>query len=146
MTVNKVILVGNLGRDPETRTTQAGDTVASLSVATSHRSRDRGGEWTDATEGRRPPAGGRGAERAARYLTKGRQVYVEGRMQTRQWTDREGRERRTTEVVAHTVRFLGSGSGGGVDQGSPPARTPPISPRTPPAPVLTDPPDDDIPF
>ena len=144
MTVNKVILVGNLGRDPETRTTQAGDTVASLSVATSHRSRDRGGEWTDATEWHRVSVFGRAAESAARYLTKGRQVYVEGRMQTRQWTDREGRERRTTEVVAHTVRFLGSGSGGGVD--SPPARTPPISPRTPPAPGLTDPPDDDIPF
>ena len=165
MTVNKVILVGNLGRDPETRTTQAGDTVATLSVATSHRSKDRGGEWTDATEWHRVSVFGRAAESAARYLTKGRQVYVEGRAQSRKWTDREGRERYTTEVVAHTVRFLGGGGGdgggggggdgGGGDQrarqgrrvaSSPGRADPPTSHRTPPYSRADCPPDDDIPF
>lgn len=112
MTVNKAILVGNLGKDPEARTTTAGNTVTSLRVATSER-RKVGDEWQDHTEWHAVTCFGKTAENVAKHLTKGRQVYIEGRIQTRKWTDKEGRDRWSTEVIAHEVRFLGSGAGGG---------------------------------
>ncbi len=116
MTVNKVILVGNLGADPETRTAQSGNMVANLRIATTERTKDREGNWTDQTEWHRVVCFGRTAETVSKYLRKGRQVYIEGRIQTRKWQDKEGRDRWSTEVVARDVRFLGgrdSGGGGG---------------------------------
>jgi single-strand DNA-binding protein len=112
--VNKVILVGNLGRDPELRYTQGGQAVANFTLATTDRftSKD-GGERQERTEWHRIVAWGRTAELCAQYLSKGRSVYVEGRLQTREWEDKEGQKRRTTEVVAQTVQFLGGRDGGG---------------------------------
>ncbi|MEN0068394.1 MAG: single-stranded DNA-binding protein [Myxococcota bacterium] len=121
--VNKVILVGNLGRDPETRTAQSGTTIANLSIATTTR-RKQGEEWVDHTEWHRVVCFGRTADNVSRFLSKGRQIYVEGRLQTRKWQDQSGADRYTTEVVADTIQFLGRkgddmGSGGG-DYGGPP--------------------------
>lgn len=113
MSVNKVILIGNLGADPETRTSQSGTTVANLRIATTERVRDREGNWSDQTEWHRVVCFGRTAENVGRFLKKGRQVYVEGRLQTRKWQDRDGNDRWTTEVVANDVRFLGGGRDGG---------------------------------
>lgn len=113
MTVNKVILVGNLGRDPEVRTTQGGMTIASLNIATTERRKDKDGAWSDHTEWHKVSVFGRTADNAAKFLKKGRQVYVEGRLQTRKWQDKDGADRYTTEVVADTVHFLGSKEGGG---------------------------------
>ncbi len=112
MTVNKVILVGNLGRDPEVRTTQGGMTIASLNIATTER-RKKGETWEDHTEWHKVSLFGRTADNAAKFLKKGRQVYVEGRLQTRKWQDKDGADRYSTEVVADDVRFLG----GGKDEG-----------------------------
>jgi single-strand DNA-binding protein len=109
MTVNKVILVGNLGADPETRTTQGGMMIANLRVATTSREKDRDGNWADQTEWHRVVVFGKQAESASRFLKKGRQVYVEGRIRTQKWTDKEGKERFTTEVLANDLRFLGGG-------------------------------------
>ncbi len=117
--VNKVILVGNLGRDPEPRTSQSGTTIANLSIATTTR-RKQGEEWVDQTEWHRVVCFGRTADNVVRFLSKGRQVYIEGRLQTRKWTDQSGADRYTTEVVADTIQFLGrkgDGAGGG-DYGS----------------------------
>ncbi len=116
MTVNKVILVGNLGADPESRTTQSGTTVANLRIATTERQKDRDGTWGDHTEWHRVVCFGRTAENAVRFLRKGRQVFIEGRIRTRKWQDREGNDRWSTEVVCDQLRFLGgrdSGGGGG---------------------------------
>lgn len=114
MSVNKVILIGNLGADPETRTSQSGTTVANLRIATTERVRDREGNWSDQTEWHRVVCFGRTAENVARFLKKGRQIYVEGRLQTRKWQDRDGNDRWSTEVVANDIRFLGGrGEGGG---------------------------------
>jgi len=118
--VNKVILVGNLGRDPELRYTQGGQAVANFTLATTDRftSKD-GGERQERTEWHRIVAWGRTAELCAQYLSKGRSVYVEGRLQTREWEDKEGQKRRTTEIVATTVQFLGGrGEGGPPSAGS----------------------------
>lgn len=109
MTVNKVILVGNLGRDPELRTTQSGTAVANLSLATTERRKDRDGTWTDHTEWHRVTCFGKTAENVDRYCQKGKQLYVEGRLSTRKWQDKDGADRWTTEVVADVVRFLGGG-------------------------------------
>jgi single-strand DNA-binding protein len=104
MSVNKVILVGNLGRDPEQK-----GAVTILSVATTDRRKDPStGEWAKATEWHRVVCFGRTAESAQRFLSKGRQVYVEGKIRTNKWTDKEGQERRTTEVLADNLTFLGS--------------------------------------
>ena len=117
--VNKVTLIGNLGRKPEAR--QAGkSTVCELSLATTSRVK-RGDNWEDFTEWHRVILWGRDAENAEKYLDKGRQVYVEGRLQTRKWQDKEGNDRYTTEVVAREVKYLGgrgdssSSYGGGGD-------------------------------
>jgi len=110
MTVNKVILVGRLGRDPEIRTTQSGNSVGNMRVATSERRKDRDGNWNDHTEWHTIVMFGRTAENAVRYLKKGRQVYIEGRLQTRKWQDKEGNNRYSTEVVCNVLNYLGKGS------------------------------------
>ena len=113
MSVNKVILIGNLGADPETRTTPSGTQVANLRLATTERRKDRDGNWTDHTEWHRVVCFGKTAENVSRFLRKGRQIYVEGRLRTNKWQDRDGNDRWTTEVIADQVRFLGSRDGGG---------------------------------
>jgi single-strand DNA-binding protein len=120
--VNKVILIGNLGRDPELRYTQNGQAVVNFTLATTENWNDRSsGEKIERTEWHRVVAWGRLAETCAQYLAKGRSVYVEGRLQTREWEDREGQKRRTTEVNAQTVQFLGGrgGAGGGGGRAAP---------------------------
>ncbi len=105
--VNKVILVGNLGRDPEIRYTQGGTPVANFTMATTERWSDPSGEKRERTEWHRIVVWGKQAEIASEYLRKGRQVYVEGSLQTREWTDREGNKRTTTEVRAQRLQLLG---------------------------------------
>jgi single-strand DNA-binding protein len=116
--INKVILLGNLGRDPEVRYTQNGMAVATLSVATNERWRDKDGQSQERTEWHRVIAWGKQAEFCSNYLTKGRQVFVEGRIQTRSWEDRDGQKKYTTEIVAQTVQAIGGrreGGAGGSD-------------------------------
>ena len=107
MPVNKAIVLGNLGQDPEVRYTQGGQAVASFSVATSETFNDKNGERQERTEWHRIVAWGKTAELCGEYLRKGRQVYVEGRLQTRNWEDKDGQKRYTTEIVAQNVQFLG---------------------------------------
>jgi single-strand DNA-binding protein len=121
--VNKVIIVGNVGRDPEVRYTQTGKAVASFSVATSERFQDKEGQPQERTEWHRVVAWGRLAEICGEYLRKGKQVYVEGRLQTRDWEDKDGHKRYTTEVIANVMQMLGrrgedGGGFGGDDGGS----------------------------
>ena len=114
--VNKVILIGNLGRDPETRYTTGGDAVTNLRIATTETWKDKSGEKQEKTEWHTVVLFGRQAEIAGEYLKKGRPVYIEGRLQTRKWTDKEGVEKYSTEVVGDRMQLLGSregGSGGG---------------------------------
>ncbi|EDM80168.1 single-strand binding protein [Plesiocystis pacifica SIR-1] len=112
--INKVILVGNLGRDPELRYTQGGTAVARLSVATTRRWRNKqSNEMVEETEWHRVTVWGQTAEHCNNYLSKGRQVYVEGRLQTRSYDDKEGIKRYSTEIIADTVQFLGGRDGGG---------------------------------
>ena len=113
MTVNKAILVGNLGQDPELRTTGSGTSVVTLRLATTHRMKDRDGNWNDQTEWHSVVVWGRRAETVHRFCRKGKQLYIEGRIQTRKWQDRDGRERYSTEIVADEVRFLGGRDDGG---------------------------------
>ena len=118
--INKVILIGNLGRDPELRYTQSGQAVANFSLATTDRFSNREGDRQERTEWHRVTVWGKTAENCAQYLNKGRSVYVEGRLQTREWEDKEGQKRRTTEVIAQTVQFLGGrgqGAGGPASAG-----------------------------
>lgn len=117
--VNKVIIVGNLGRDPEMRTFPSGDQVANVTIATTDRWRDKNtGENREATEWHRVTFNGRLAEIAGQYLRKGSQVYVEGSLRTRKWTDQAtGQERYATEIRADTMQMLGSRQGGGQQQG-----------------------------
>src|SRR5205809_2961578 len=111
--VNKVILVGNLGRDPETRYTTGGDAVTNIRVATTDTWKDKNGEKQEKTEWHSVVFFGRQAEIAGEYLKKGRQVYVEGRLQTRKWQDKEGQDRYTTEIVADRMQMLGNREGSG---------------------------------
>lgn len=118
--VNKVIIVGNLGRDPEMRTFPSGDQVANVRIATTDRWRDKNtGENKEATEWHSVVFNGRLAEIVGQYLRKGSQVYVEGSLRTRKWTDQSGQERYTTEIRADTMQMLGSRQDGGSqrDQG-----------------------------
>ena len=111
--VNKVILVGNLGRDPETRYTTSGDAVTNIRIATTDTWKDKAGEKQEKTEWHSVVFFGRQAEIAGEYLKKGRQIYVEGRLQTRKWQDKEGQDRYTTEIVADRMQMLGNREGGG---------------------------------
>lgn len=111
--VNKVILIGNVGRDPETRYMPSGDAMVNLSLATSEQWKDKNGEKQEKTEWHRVVIFGKTAEIAGQYLRKGSQIYIEGRLQTRKWTDKEGQERYTTEIVADRMQMLGSRGGGG---------------------------------
>jgi single-strand DNA-binding protein len=115
--INKVILVGNLGADPEMRTTGGGMAVANLRIATTTRKKGQDGTWEDATEWHAVVCFGKTAENAGKYLSKGRQVYVEGRLQTRKWQDKEGKDRWSTEVVCNELKFLGQKEGGGGQRG-----------------------------
>jgi single-strand DNA-binding protein len=115
--VNKVILVGNVGRDPELRYTQSGQPVASFSVATNERFKDKDGNWKDRTEWHRIVAWARLAEICGEYLRKGSQVFIEGRIQTRDWEDKEGNKRPTTEVIALGMQMLGRRGGEGASAG-----------------------------
>ena len=134
--VNKVIIVGNLGKDPEVRYTPNGDSVTNVTIATTDTWKDKGtGEKKEATEWHRVVFFGKLAEIAGQYLKKGRQVYVEGALRTRKWTDKEGHERYTTEIVANEMKMLGSregmsdappreSGGGGAGGGNRPAAAP----------------------
>lgn len=111
--VNKVILIGNLGRDPETRYSPDGAAITNVSIATTRRYKDSSGQQQEETEWHRVAFFGRLAEIAGEYLRKGRPVYVEGRLRTRKWTDKEGNERYTTEITADAMQLLGSRGGAG---------------------------------
>ncbi|MDZ7715306.1 MAG: single-stranded DNA-binding protein [Balneolaceae bacterium] len=114
--LNKAMIIGRLGQDPDVRYTQSNTAVANLSVATSERYKDSSGEWKENTEWHRVVAWGRLAEICQEYLKKGSQVYIEGPIQTRSWEDKEGQKRYTTEIKALTMTMLDSkGSGGGSD-------------------------------
>lgn len=118
--VNKVIIVGNLGRDPETRYMPNGEAVTNIAVATTESWKDKNsGEKKELTEWHRITFYRKLAEIAGQYLKKGSQVYVEGRLQTRKWTDKEGVERYTTEIIADTMQMLGSRQGMGGGSGAP---------------------------
>lgn len=112
MSVNKVILVGRLGQNPEIRYTPSGAAVANFSIATSESWTDKSNQKQEKTEWHRIVVWGKLAELCSQYLTKGRQVYVEGRLQTRQWQDKDGQTRYTTEVQAQTIQFLGAAQAG----------------------------------
>lgn len=127
--VNKVILVGNLGRDPETRYAPSGDAITNVTLATTDSWKDKtSGEKKEATEWHRVVFFGKLGEVAGQYLKKGRQIYVEGALRTRKWTDKEGQERYTTEIVADEMKMLGtregsdSGAGNSSGGGSRPAQ------------------------
>ena len=125
--VNKAILVGNLGQDPELRYTQSGQAFATFSLATTETWSDKNGERQERTEWHRIVAWGKTGELCAQYLSKGRSVYIEGRIQTREWEDKEGQKRRTTEINALTVQFLG-GPRGSEAGGAPAPRQDSIAP------------------
>lgn len=128
MSVNKVILIGRLGRDPEVRYTAGGNPVANFSVATDEKWTDKQGQRQERTEWHKIVAWGKLAEICGEYLAKGRQVYVEGKIQTRQWDDRDGNKRYTTEVVAQQVTFLG-GKNGAPSSPDAPSRPPSQQPQ-----------------
>ncbi|WP_426103643.1 single-stranded DNA-binding protein [Massilia sp. TSP1-1-2] len=160
--VNKVIIVGNLGRDPEIRYMPSGDAIANIAVATSYKSKDKNtGEQKELTEWHRISFFGRLAEIVGQYLKKGSSVYVEGRLQTRKYTDKDGVEKYATDIIAETMQMLGGrqgmGGDGDMDEGgydAPPQRQAPQR-QAPPAPAARPAPkpapnfsdmDDDIPF
>lgn len=124
--VNRVFLIGNLGDAPELRYTQGGTSVATFSIATTERRKGQDGQVQDHTEWHRIVAWGKLAEICGQYLSKGSKVFVEGKIQTRKWSDQSGADRYTTEIVAHEMKMLsprnesaGSSSGGGEYQGAP---------------------------
>jgi single-strand DNA-binding protein len=144
MSFNKIILVGNLGRDPELRYTPNGNAVCSFSMATNERRKDKTGEFSDVTTWFRVTLWGKQAETASKYLTKGRPVYIEGRLRTEEWTDRDGKSRTSLEVQATDMQFIGTRDGGDYDNremGTPSSNFA-ESDEMPPAPAG----DDDIPF
>ena len=149
--LNKVILIGNLGADPETRAMPSGTTVANLRVATSESWRDKqSGEQQERTEWHRVALFGRLGEVAAEYLRKGSQVYIEGALRTRKWQDKQGTERYTTEIVANEMLMLG-GRSSGASAAAPEARdradvAEPVGGRAEPAARGGNDFDDDIPF
>jgi single-strand DNA-binding protein len=142
--VNKVILVGNLGRDAELRYTPAGAAVATLNMATTEVWNDKAGQRQEKTEWHRIVLWGKTAESLSEYLTKGKQIYVEGRLQTRQWDDKDGNKRYTTEIRGDRIVLLGGGGGRGapMDRGGDTATTSHAAAPEPSEPLT----DDDIPF
>lgn len=110
MSLNKVMIIGRLGSNPELRYTPSGMAVANFSLATNEYWSDKSGERQERTEWHRVVVWGKQAETANQYLSKGRQAYIEGRLQTRQWEDKDGNKKYTTEVVASNIQFLGGGS------------------------------------
>ncbi len=156
MSVNKVILVGRLGKDPETRYMTSGEAVTNVTLATSENWKDKSGEKQEKTEWHNLVFYRRLAEVAGEYLKKGSQVYVEGKIQTRKWQDKEtGKDRYTTEIIVNEMQMLGSKSGGAgsfevvenQSSSSAPARSAPAAkPATPAAKGNFDNFDDDIPF
>jgi single-strand DNA-binding protein len=141
--VNKVIIIGNLGANPELKYLPSGQAVCEMRVATNETFNDKQGQRQERTEWHRIVVWGKTAENCAKYLEKGRQVYVEGRLQTRSWDDKEGNKRYTTEIVANQVVFLG---GGGGERGAGPRRDEQSQPAPPdfggPGPSA----EDDVPF
>ena len=138
--VNKVILIGNLGRDPEVRYTQNGTAVANFTLATNEVWNDKSGERQERTEWHRIVVWGKQAEIAREHLSKGKQVYIEGSIQTRQWDDREGNKRTTTEIKAQRLMMMGRADAGESRMNA--AAPPPDAGGDETGP----PPDDDIPF
>ena len=147
--VNKAILLGNLGRDPEVKYTPSGTAMARFTVATNERYKDKSGQWQDRTEWHNVVAWQRMAEIAGEYLKKGRPVYIEGRIQTRSWDDKEtGQKKYMTEIVASDLVLLGSREGGGEGRGRSGGgdmdqRAPEPAAAPAPGPEITD---EDIPF
>jgi single-strand DNA-binding protein len=144
--INRVVLVGNLTRDPELRHTQSGMAVCSLRLAVNTRRKDETGQWVDKPNYFDITVWGNQGERCAQYLSKGRPVAVDGRLEWREWETPEGNKRQAVDIVADTVQFLGSrgdgeGSGGGAGGGYIPAEV-----STPAGDFPTSPTDDDIPF
>ena len=127
MSLNRVFLIGNLGADPEIRYSQSQLAICSMRIATNERRQNDAGEWVDQTEWHRVTAFGKTAENCGQYLKKGRQVFVEGRIQTRKYQDKDGQEKYSTEIVASAVRFIGGGRGGEagieVERSSAPSRS-----------------------
>jgi single-strand DNA-binding protein len=141
--VNKVILIGNLGRDPETRFLANGDAVTNFSMATTERFKDKSGTQQELTEWHRVSFFGKLAEIASEYLKKGSPVYIEGRIRTRKWQDKEGQERFTTEIVGDRMQLLGSRGG---NESAARESTPASSPAQPKKGDSFDDMDDDIHF
>jgi single-strand DNA-binding protein len=142
----KVSLIGNLGKDPEVRFTAGGTAVANLRVACTERAKGKDGNWEDRTEWVSLVCFGKTAENAGQYLNKGRQIFAEGRLQTREWNDKEGNKRYSTEIIANQLLFLGGGREEGGARGAGPARP---AVRGPSEASPDEPPplgDDDIPF
>lgn len=158
MSFNKIILVGNLGKDPELRYTPQGDAVCSFSVATNERKKDKSGEFQDVTTWFKVTLWRRLAENAAKYLAKGQPVYIEGRLQVEEWTDRDNNNRYSLAVQASDMHFIGSRAdgGGGGDYSShpdeeathsgPPVTSATASATSSAAPAAAPAADDDIPF
>lgn len=149
MSFNKIIVIGNLGRDPELRYTPQGDAVCDFSIATNERKRDKAGEFQDVTTWFKVTLWRRQAETASKYLTKGKPVYVEGRLQTEEWTDRDGNKRFTLVIQGTDMHFIG-GDNRGEEMASDSASennfsSPNDSGRTETSPTSS-PTDDDIPF
>lgn len=151
MSVNKVILVGRLGKDPETRYMTNGEAVTNVSLATSENWKDKNGEKQEKTEWHNLVFYRRLAEIAGEYLKKGSQIYVEGKIQTRKWQDKEGKDRYTTEIIVNEMQMLGSKTGGAgsfeVVEKSAPSGASSSAPKSAPAAKGNfDNFDDDIPF
>jgi single-strand DNA-binding protein len=155
--VNKVILIGNLGKNPELRYTPGGQAVANFSIATSEKFTDKSGQKRESTEWHNIVAWGKLGELANQYLKKGRPVYIEGKLTTRSWDDKDGNKKYKTEVVANQMQFLGSAPGGGQAEGD--TQAPPTDnadefgasasvaePPMPPMPSQTAATQDDLPF
>ena len=143
-TVNKAIIIGRLGKDPDMRYTPSGTAVANFSVATNHSTKDAEGNWSDQTEWHNIVVFGRNAEFAGEYLKKGRQVFIEGRLQTRSWEDQNGQKKYKTEIVALEVQALGSKSESDSSAAAKPQETqaPPATDQVEEPPVD----EDDLPF
>ncbi len=116
--LNKAMIIGNLGRDPEIRYLPSGQAVANFTVATNERYQNKDGEWQDRTEWHRIVMFGKQAETVGQYLSKGDRVYIEGRIQTRSWEGKDGQKRYTTEIVAFNMIMLGGGGGGSSSGGA----------------------------